>query len=792
MSVHGDLIKIHGSNKNLSKQNGEVIRKRSLSDISGEFCVESLDCVDFWNENLKTRKSSINSNFSERPESRISLDSNVSGFEDEIDALRDLLRNPINNNNNNVGCKNNCEGDGNSRFAYPTISENSELSRRIIDLNNELVKQRNEVEKLNFFLIEKECTIKKHQEREKLFNTISEQLQNVEDEKHKIEAHNRELQIQNNDQKLQIDCKDSAIIGLKDKIREQFCELEEIRMQLNNYESSNSILKDELEIIKKSESWFRDEFHLCQKMKTTLQERIIALENENLKIKSRSERLQTDLRLLASTSEDIEMKAKRDKENLMQKLIEIGIREEHNSNKIKNEIILKNDNFDQTLEVNEIKYELDQLKHKFEQQLKHYITLEKENTKLLNDLSVSNENRVKSDLTQKMYEETINQLNSKCTSYSSILVTNNQDKIELINENYQLKVDLENVQAEKTKIDQIIQKLRSDFDTISKRYLNMKHEVLVKASEIKDLKDINNELEEKIIEINNKSLERDNIVESLNASIIKLEESQKCHIETMNKTTNTDETFMFSKLSPKHQDAPIKDTDQSDIQKLKTLIRVIENEHKTKLKRYEINTRTLLKKVKEHMRAQKIAEKKCETLTLLTKENTGNQIKYDELTVTHSQLEFAHKKIHVEYSQLTTEYRELLTQLYCLYPSTKESNLKNLVNATIADVIDLRKTNSELSECQKMLQQQNEQLSLENIAMESMRKNLKAAEDEISNLMSKNTQLCDDIEAKIRGDIDVRDKLKVKNLFIKLQYNRHNLLLSRIISQFVTSTTRWF
>ncbi|KAJ8872940.1 hypothetical protein PR048_026556 [Dryococelus australis] len=52
-----------------------------------------------------------------------------------------------------------------------------------------------------------------------------------------------------------------------------------------------------------------------------------------------------------------------------------------------------------------------------------------------------------------------------------------------------------------------------------------------------------------------------------------------------------------------------------EVERLKAMMRLLETEHKEKHRRYELNVRTLLKEVKEHMRGRRAAEKHVKELT---------------------------------------------------------------------------------------------------------------------------------------------------------------------------------
>lgn len=110
------------------------------------------------------------------------------------------------------------------------------------------------------------------------------------------------------------------------------------------------------------------------------------------------------------------------------------------------------------------------------------------------------------------------------------------------------------------------------------------------------------------------------------------------------------ETSINSKYRDVNKEVVINQTIIDEIKNLRALVKVKELEKKEKEKRYDINVRTLLKKVKEHMRGRNVAEKENRVLKELyeTVLDESNDIKLDNHNKTFVVEELGRKVILLE------------------------------------------------------------------------------------------------------------------------------------------------
>lgn len=437
-----EIEEVHGSNKPNSYKSDK--KKNGLS---------------IWSSFKSSRASSVSSLISVGRESCVS---NITGFEEELQAIRLAL------NGSNL--------DDSTKL----LSEESELVKKVIDLNNQLIKFKSENEKLKFEIQENELGWKfkfkdGFEEKNRLNKNLEEtqeslrnQLDSLSIEHNKINVELIKSRTSHQDVLMNLQSKESANNALKEKIKELHCEVQDEHLKLLNQESLIERLNNELEILKKSESWYKSELHNSQIAKRKFQEQLISSESENLNEKNKIVRLKSDIRTLLKSCELLEEKTLEDKNNLMKKIQEFQSNVQLNkSHQI---------DFLTEIKIEELTNQLEGIKLEFSNQSKQFKQIEFDNKNLLSNFLVSQKIISDKELLLQLHEESLRKINETLNSSNLEIENLRKEKLLLKDENIKKTVELKSLKSEKKEIDFLVEKLRLDFKIISQRYILMKVE----------------------------------------------------------------------------------------------------------------------------------------------------------------------------------------------------------------------------------------------------------------------------------------------------------------------------
>ncbi|XP_038110613.1 spindle pole body component 110 [Culex quinquefasciatus] len=471
------------------------------------------------------------------------------------------------------------------------------------------------------------------------------------------------LQSELDQAKIQLDCKDRANVVLKEKIAEQYCDRESLSLEVRKLGKILLEIKNELSSVRSSEQWFRDELHTCQNVNAKLRESNLQLENRISIEKSNNDRLKLELQQVIRNAEEVERRAIKEKEDLLEKLSLIEA-----SNKLENvsDFVLE-----ETL-----------------QKLKD----SSEKIKFLTDTNNDYQERTEqlernlailqsSLFSQEALTEACKNKQSETISRIATLETENADlkaaREHARQENTQLHLDVARQNFTNRDLDVSIGHLRAQLQVLSINFENTRRALAVKEFAADKLDQDNRELRERFVQVercrkdlqrrlsmseavakeqyeqllanfrtiqsknldlelklgqcaeyNEKFRRSEQVVRQLKQDIGELQERLQRDAAKMSSSSESSIGTSISGSSSDNsreeasEDAKNSNTCQKhgqslpedDTRELKILLKVIESEHRQKLKRYELNNRTLLRKVKEHERARKVAEQQVESL----------------------------------------------------------------------------------------------------------------------------------------------------------------------------------
>lgn len=341
----------------------------------------------------------------------------------------------------------------------------------------------------------------------------------------KLETENEKLRIAEQEMKIELDSKNSVLLGLKNKITEQHIEMQnyvQAKLKLNNHVTS---LNNEIESVRKSEKWYIEQLHTCQLAKSKLQQQLMSLQSSFVSDNQKIESLRSEIVKWKNACEETRIKAIREKEKLLRKM-----------EMIEADLVEREATYKCTTEANQIDsiaYNLKKLEDS-QNEIQNKLLVEEYEERLetiaklvaQKDESISEFNKEKTDFLirittqQKMLNEkellyqsvenANNDLEMKCNNLSETLRTKDNQLLELRNKIVNLEVGLHAASKEKEEIDEVVKNVRDDFNKFMKCYNNMKET-----------------LEEKTKIINNFECEKQELFMENNWRVCKIEELQQ-------------------------------------------------------------------------------------------------------------------------------------------------------------------------------------------------------------------------------------------------------------------------
>ncbi|XP_055625152.1 uncharacterized protein LOC129767906 [Toxorhynchites rutilus septentrionalis] len=694
-----------------------------------------------------------------------------------------------------------------------TSSGGLELHQRFVQLNTELYQTKTELltYKYKWNEIRHEVELEWNKKYQRVVDDSISLQQELEDFRNQlqqaVEINHSSNERENNLEKLslqskldqlqiQLDCKDRANGFLKKKIAEQYCDKENLSLELRKLEKLLAEATNEVESTKSSASWFRNELHGCQNVIAKLKENNVLLESKVASEKANCDRLKAQMHQVICSAEEVERKASREKEELLDKLrlieasncIEIipaVVIEEYTlklraaSDRITN-LTSANKNYE---------LEIDQLQSTV-QMLKNTIT----NHELLLQTFRSKESEMLSTI------QSLKEQNSRLGA----------DKDKALAENSELHTAIAREGCAKRDLDVSIDHLRAQLKVLSinfentRRTLGVKEFALEKLQrEYHDLRErshqqlercrgdleaalkmnessaanrydqllenftkiqsTNLNLEVKLgqyAEDNEKFRKSEEVVHKLRQDIAELQKKLEEDVTSSNRMSpsvsgsskSLQKSGKSSGKCPKHGNVIPED----DTKELKILLKVIESETRHKLKRYELNNRTLLRKVKEHCRARKMAEHQVQTMENDVQKMTSLQCELARFRERNLLLEADLEKAIEECQQLKGEKTRLMLVLQGNCLLTADENIWASFQRIFADLRDkqfVHKENGRLRELLKISESKIQQLE------EELRRSLSSSDDKST--VIENLKLTTEMH-RVETD-EVRSMLKLKS-----------------------------
>uniref|UniRef100_A0A182JUM0 Uncharacterized protein n=1 Tax=Anopheles christyi TaxID=43041 RepID=A0A182JUM0_9DIPT len=551
------------------------------------------------------------------------------------------------------------------KLTFASAATGGDMHERFVQLNTELYQTKTELltYKYKWNEIRNEIELGLSKKIDKLLdekNEVEKELEDVRKELARLKAqpldHNLRDQLRIRSEldevKLELSCKVKANECLKQKIVDQHVEKENLAIKIKALEQQLLQGTSEISGVKSTEKWYRDELHRCQNENAKLKESYTCL--EALLCKERKDKaalVETAQKAEAlyrkTVSTDVE-RAKEAKEyETKQRIEERTIVQKASTNRV-TDLMERNDLLDKRntellVVLSQLQDSLQHHQHQLEVKIKNEKEFESY-MKHLQQLRESDQSQIEM-LTAQLAREcftkrqidvgveklkaqlkvlSINFTPTNCqrcdVKESEPIQQHNRDLQEqcsrLIIEQQQLKGELamctENSNPRRDEM-QMLENFRSiqsknlDLELKLGQCVSIGKDIDNESNRAKSSYDIVKRSEETIT-----SLKQD--VEALEQKLFKPSSgkgkviNEKGHKSLCSRHgSRCWENIPYAGLTNEEEDV--------EIRNLRIMLKAIDNENRRRLKRYELNNRTLLKKAKEHARERTQAEQRLEELS---------------------------------------------------------------------------------------------------------------------------------------------------------------------------------
>uniref|UniRef100_A0A182NNG2 Uncharacterized protein n=1 Tax=Anopheles dirus TaxID=7168 RepID=A0A182NNG2_9DIPT len=691
------------------------------------------------------------------------------------------------------------ESGGKEKLAFASVGASGDMHQRFVQLNTELYQTKTELltYKYKWNEIRNEIELRLTKKIDKLLdekNEVESELEAVRQEIARLKAHQYDpngreflkIRAELDGFKIQLDCKDKANECLKQTIVEQHIEKENLALKVKALEHQIHQGKSEISTVKTTESWFKDELHRCQNANAKLKESYASL--EQLLYRERKEKAalveaaRSKLRHLMEEKDDLlrrlnDVNLPRAKETdeteAEQQIQTMPITDKHPT-KEELDLLRKHEFLEkQNAELHTV---LIQLQDTLQKQQQHIEMLNSKGRDALQDMSSLREQHV---FDQTKIETLAAQLARECFTKRQIDVSVEKLKaqVKVLSINIASRVcqrsdveECESIRRHNQDLQDRCNRLVSEQQML-RGELAMYSESAQKQQDDMLLLDNFRSIQSKNLNLKLKlgqcvSIDKEGYTSGAMSSMEEaMARTSEATVNPLGQDVNEPEYELSQPLAgkrkepngrglkficPKHGSdcrgnalltGLTSEEEDDDMRNLRIMLKVIENENRRRLQRYELNNRTLLRKVKEHARERKLAEQRTEELLR----------EHDKCTKLRSEMASTRERCMLMEADLETFKQETAT-----LRSEKERLINLLQNNCLltndGDVWgSLKKSFQELHEL-KQIRKENDRLR------DQMERNAQ----KIGQLESSIDDLKREVDIQTADAADVRSELAVK------------------------------
>uniref|UniRef100_A0A182QS39 Uncharacterized protein n=1 Tax=Anopheles farauti TaxID=69004 RepID=A0A182QS39_9DIPT len=565
------------------------------------------------------------------------------------------------------------ESGGKEKLVHGSVGASGDMHSRFVQLNTELYQTKTELltYKYKWNEIRNEIELGLTKKIDKLLDEKSEiesELESLRQEIARLSAqpydpNGRELvriRTELDGVKIQLTCKEKANECLKQTIVEQHIEKENLALKVKALEHQLHEGRSEITTVKATESWFKDELHRCQNENAKLKESYASL--EQLLIRERKEK---EALVEAARSQALRLRAEKD--DLLRTMNDANLQRAKNTVELRAEqqpitsptadqlprnqeleLMQKNDFLEnQNAELHTV---LSQLQDSFQRQRQQLESLNNKEKETLKDMSRL---RGQHGNDQKKIESLTAQLAREWFTKRQIDVS--VEKLKAQVKVLSINIDSRGCQRSDVEECESIHRHNQDLQVhsirnpVSQQQICEGESAMYTETAERQHEDI--QLLENFRSIHSKNLnlnlklgqcvDPDEEGEGGSGAMSPTQDMVRTGEDT-DSQPNKDAIGLepqivqtpvskrkepngrgYKFVCPKHGSACrgnasltglTSDEEDDEMRNLRIMLKAIENENRRRLQRYELNNRTLLKKVKEHARERKQAEQRTEEL----------------------------------------------------------------------------------------------------------------------------------------------------------------------------------
>ncbi|XP_066998264.2 golgin subfamily A member 3 [Anabrus simplex] len=328
------------------------------------------------------------------------------------------------------------------------------------------------------------------------------ELHHYREEIQELESTNERLRIDLQELRIEVESKDGSIQGLKEKVADQHVEFQLLYQAKLKAENSLTSCKNEMESIRNSGNWYRDQLHICQAAKLKVQQELMSSQANVVSHTHLVEKLKSKNAYLHQSVKDIQQRAVKEKELLMRKLEiiqadmmerEATILSQIHREDVTSEAVtsitaklrkIEEDKDHQACVNNVLVKELEEQKDTLISELKNKETslknMESENSNLMMRVTTLQKTLNEKEILLQSFENKYRHLEMSFNQTNELLKCKEQTLLDVKNDKVTVEVALAAAKKEKVEVDMAVSKLREDFARLSKGYNTMKNEIKVK------------------------------------------------------------------------------------------------------------------------------------------------------------------------------------------------------------------------------------------------------------------------------------------------------------------------
>lgn len=426
----------------------------------------------------------------------------------------------------------------------------------------------------NFFQLEQKC-----HDLTSRYSELGNEYFQSKNQNEQYETENKQLKIELSELKIDVETKNACVKELKDKISQQYVEIETLLKTSFKYSQSINDSALELAHVKKTQDWYRERLRLCQDEKQTLSDEILKCKIDLSTQHEKIENLNVELSRWKAKCEVIELKALQDKEKLYKQLDSIHSTSD-SKNKVELSFIHTEENKANIINfyecnIQDLTREIMKIKEYVQEQDGMIQKITKENSELIGRCITLQKNVQHNQIVieelenvKKSFDAELGEARNKIKQKSDEIITKE-------NQILALHAELKARKDEQNMVEQSVKMVRDQFAVFKFKHRELRDELCIKNKQILQLE---NEKQKLFMDNNwnicelEKVKQKDVIISQLKGELNKNNEIIKEYLETIDTMKIERNKSQENNLSLLNEKQNIIDMDHLEINKYENVL----------------------------------------------------------------------------------------------------------------------------------------------------------------------------------------------------------------------------